>query len=58
MIFDLHRFGQFSSNSLISNGENMLLIRGEKRVADIYLTELDRIFKHFYDRDAINRVGA
>ena len=47
----------FSSNSLTSNDENMLLIRGEKRVADIYLTELDRIFKHFYDRDAINRMA-
>ena len=48
----------FSSNSLISNDENMLLIRGEKRVADIYLTEFDRVFKHFYDRDAINRIAA
>jgi phosphatidylserine/phosphatidylglycerophosphate/cardiolipin synthase-like enzyme len=48
----------FSSNSLTSNDENMLLIRGETRVADIYLTELDRVFKHFYDRDAINRIAA
>lgn len=48
----------FSTNSLISNDENMLLIRGEPRVADIYLTELDRIFKHFYDRDALNRAAA
>ena len=48
----------FSSNSLTSNDENMLLIRGEKRVADIYLTELDRIFKHFYNRDAINRIAS
>jgi phosphatidylserine/phosphatidylglycerophosphate/cardiolipin synthase-like enzyme len=47
----------FSSNSLTSNDENMLLIRGETRVADIYLTELDRVFKHFYDRDAINRIA-
>ena len=47
----------FSTNSLISNDENMLLIRGDTRVADIYLTELDRIFKHFYDRDAINRIA-
>ena len=45
----------FSSNSLVSNDENMLLIRGNTRVADIYLTELDRIFKHFHDRNAINR---
>jgi phosphatidylserine/phosphatidylglycerophosphate/cardiolipin synthase-like enzyme len=48
----------FSSNSLISNDENMLLIRGNMRIADIYLTELDRIFKHFFDRDAINRSAA
>jgi phosphatidylserine/phosphatidylglycerophosphate/cardiolipin synthase-like enzyme len=45
----------FSKNSLIANDENMLLIRGETRVADIYLTEFDRIFRHFYARDAINR---
>jgi len=45
----------FSKNSLLANDENMLLIRGETRVADIYLTEFDRIFRHFYARDAINR---
>lgn len=45
----------FSTGSLISNDENMLLIRGDTRVADIYLTEFDRIFRHFYARDAINR---
>jgi hypothetical protein len=44
----------FSTGSLVSNDENMLLIRGEKRVADIYFTEFDRIFRHFYSRDAIN----
>jgi len=32
----------------------MLLIRGDSRVADIYLTELDRIFRHFRARDIIN----
>jgi len=47
----------FSKNSLIANDENMLLIRGNTRVADIYLTEFDRIFRHFYARDAINRVA-
>jgi phosphatidylserine/phosphatidylglycerophosphate/cardiolipin synthase-like enzyme len=45
----------FSKGSLITNDENMLLIRGDTRVADIYLTEFDRIFRHFYTRDAINR---
>lgn len=45
----------FSTGSLINNDENMLLIRGDKRVADIYLVEFDRIFRHFYIRDAINQ---
>jgi phosphatidylserine/phosphatidylglycerophosphate/cardiolipin synthase-like enzyme len=48
----------FSKNSLTANDENMLLIRGDKRVADIYLTELDRIFRHFYARDVLNRTAA
>lgn len=47
----------FSTNSLEGNDENMLLIRGDKRVADIYFTEFDRIFRHFYSRDAINRIA-
>ncbi|AGS25633.1 phospholipase D-like domain-containing protein [Rhizobium etli] len=46
----------FSSNSLEANDENMLLIRGNTRVADIYLTEFDRIFRHFYARNAINEM--
>jgi phosphatidylserine/phosphatidylglycerophosphate/cardiolipin synthase-like enzyme len=41
----------FSPDSLTANDENMLLIRGDTRVADIYLTEFDRIFTHFYFRD-------
>ncbi|QQX89739.1 hypothetical protein JJQ59_35030 (plasmid) [Cupriavidus necator] len=47
----------FSKNSLVANDENMLLIRGDKRVADIYLTEFDRIFRHFYARDGINAMA-
>ncbi len=46
----------FSGNSLTANDENMLLIRGDTRVADIYLTEFDRIFRHFYSRDIINKI--
>lgn len=46
----------FSDNSLTQNDENMLLIRGDKRVADIYLTEFDRIFRHFYFRDLANEI--
>jgi phosphatidylserine/phosphatidylglycerophosphate/cardiolipin synthase-like enzyme len=41
----------FSDESLRSNDENMLLIRGDTRVADIYLTEFDRILRHFHFRD-------
>lgn len=48
----------FSTNSLIANDENMLLIRGEMRVADIYMTEFDRIFRHFYARNATNEIAA
>lgn len=48
----------FSANSLTANDENMLLIRGDTRAADIYMTELDRIFRHFYARDVINSEAA
>jgi len=43
--------GNFSSASLIENDENMLLIRGDTRIADIYVTEFDRIFRQFHFRD-------
>jgi phosphatidylserine/phosphatidylglycerophosphate/cardiolipin synthase-like enzyme len=48
----------FSKNSLTANDENMLLVRGNTRVADIYMTEIDRIFRHFYARDVINKQAA
>jgi len=48
----------FSSGSLLQNDENMLLIRGRTRVADIYLTEFQRIFQHFYFRDIANELAA
>jgi hypothetical protein len=47
----------FSENSLTSNDENMIVIRGSTRVADIYLTEFDRLFRHFYFRDVANEVA-
>jgi phospholipase D-like protein len=47
----------FSTNSLVANDENMLLIRGNERVGDIYMTELDRIFRHFRARDIINQTA-
>jgi len=40
----------FSPNSLLRNDENMLLIRGNTHVADVYLTEFTRLFNHFYFR--------
>lgn len=48
----------FSSNSLLQNDENMLLIRGDTRIADIYMTEFDRIFRHFYFRNIANELEA
>lgn len=48
----------FSPDSLLENDENMLLIRGDTRVADIYLTEFDRIFRHFYFRRVANEIEA
>jgi len=46
----------FSEGSLTVNDENMILIRGSTRVADIYMTEFDRLFRHFYFRDVANDV--
>jgi phosphatidylserine/phosphatidylglycerophosphate/cardiolipin synthase-like enzyme len=40
----------FSPNSLLSNDENMLLIRGDTGVADVYTTEFFRLFNHLYFR--------
>lgn len=40
----------FSPDSLLSNDENMLLIRGDKSVADTYLVEFFRLFNHLYFR--------
>jgi hypothetical protein len=47
----------FSPNSLTSNDENMLLIRGDKRVADVYVTEFMRLLNHFYFRQVANRMA-
>lgn len=40
----------FSDDSTNDNDENMLIIRGEQRVADIYFTEFNRLFNHYYFR--------
>lgn len=40
----------FSDSSTKKNDENMLVIHGDKQVADIYLGEFMRLFNHFYFR--------
>ncbi len=40
----------FSPASLLDNDENMVIIRGDSTVADVYLTEFFRLFNHFYFR--------
>jgi phosphatidylserine/phosphatidylglycerophosphate/cardiolipin synthase-like enzyme len=43
----------FSKPSTVDNDENMLVIRGSTRVADIYLTEFMRLFTHMRFRSAV-----
>ncbi|HZP35402.1 MAG TPA: phospholipase D-like domain-containing protein [Methylomirabilota bacterium] len=40
----------FSPTSQTANDENMLVIRGDRRVADIYFGEFMRLFDHLYAR--------
>lgn len=40
----------FSTASTNDNDENMIIIRGNRRVADIYFTEFNRLFYHYYFR--------
>jgi phosphatidylserine/phosphatidylglycerophosphate/cardiolipin synthase-like enzyme len=40
----------FSNASTNGNDENMIMIRGNQRVADIYFTEFNRLFNHYYFR--------
>jgi phosphatidylserine/phosphatidylglycerophosphate/cardiolipin synthase-like enzyme len=48
----------FSDASTTQNDENMLVIRGDTDVADVYLTEFMRLFNHLYFRDVIRRFKA
>lgn len=43
----------FSEPSTTGNDENMLVIRGDRRVADIYFTEFNRLFFHYYFRTTV-----
>jgi phosphatidylserine/phosphatidylglycerophosphate/cardiolipin synthase-like enzyme len=45
----------FSKNSTSVNNENMLVIRGDKRVADIYLGEYMRLYTHYGFRESVAR---
>ncbi|NOT47832.1 MAG: hypothetical protein HOP17_08790 [Acidobacteria bacterium] len=43
----------FSEASTKDNDENMIVIRGNKRVADIYMGEYMRLFSHFSFRESL-----
>lgn len=43
----------FSDASTTTNDENMLAIKGNKRVADIYLGEYMRLYSHYAFREAV-----
>lgn len=45
----------FSKASTDSNDENMLVIRGDKRVADIYFGEYLRLYNHYAFRESVKR---
>lgn len=45
----------FSLASVASNDENMLLIRGDTRVADIFFGEFMRVFAHHRFRESVKR---
>ncbi len=46
----------FSTASTMDNDENMLIIRGNTRVADVFLTEFMRLFNHFRARNELNKL--
>lgn len=48
----------FSDASTKNNDENMLVIHGNTRVADVYLGEFFRLFHHFYYRYVMNKQKA
>lgn len=48
----------FSDASTNNNDENMIIIRGDRRVADIYFTEFNRLFNHYYFRSVVEETTA
>jgi phosphatidylserine/phosphatidylglycerophosphate/cardiolipin synthase-like enzyme len=47
----------FSPSSQSDNDENMLVIRGSQRVADIYFGEYMRVFDHLYARYLVRKIA-
>ncbi len=45
----------FSKASTDTNDENMLIIKGDKRIADIYFGEYNRLFSHYSFRESVKR---
>jgi phosphatidylserine/phosphatidylglycerophosphate/cardiolipin synthase-like enzyme len=45
----------FSKASTLDNDENMLVIHGDKRIADIYFGEYIRLYAHYAFREAVKR---
>ncbi|MGZ8259149.1 MAG: phospholipase D-like domain-containing protein [Caldimonas sp.] len=48
----------FSAASTLDNDENMLVVRGNPAVADIYLGEFMRLFSHYAFRESLSFEGA
>jgi phosphatidylserine/phosphatidylglycerophosphate/cardiolipin synthase-like enzyme len=46
----------FSGSSQYANDENMVVIRGNTRVADIYFGEFMRVFDHLYSRYIVEKM--
>ena len=46
----------FSDNSVSNNDENTLIIKGNKDIADMYLTEFVRVFNHYYVRQIAKKM--
>ncbi|MEY2927731.1 MAG: hypothetical protein RL367_2208, partial [Pseudomonadota bacterium] len=46
----------FSAASTTSNDENMVIVQGNKDVADIFLGEFMRLFDHFFARQMIQKL--
>ena len=46
-----------SFTALEQHDENMLLIRGDTRIADMYLTEFDQLVRHFYFFDTADELA-